>query len=70
MRSGDDIDPRLCPLCGKPNQCAMADCGKAPDKPCWCKSQQFSQQLLEQVPKGKRNRACICKRCQQNHATA
>lgn len=28
----EEIDPRICPLCGKPNDCALARGESA----CWC----------------------------------
>jgi len=66
--SETDIDTRICPLCGQPNRCAMAGCDNAPDTPCWCKSEQFSHALLDQLPEDARNRACICKQCMKNYS--
>ncbi|MCF7821582.1 MAG: cysteine-rich CWC family protein [Mariprofundaceae bacterium] len=58
------IDPNRCPLCGEPNDCAMACCQSADEKvSCWCRSEQFPQTLLDQVPSGAVRRACICRRC-------
>jgi len=57
------INPHLCPLCGKPNDCAMAECNAAPDAPCWCKSEAFPPELLNRVSETATNRACICRTC-------
>ena len=59
------VDPRLCPLCGKPNQCAMEverETGvKQP--PCWCTQVKFDAALLSSVPEEARGTACICAAC-------
>ncbi len=70
ISSDDAIDTRLCPLCGKPNQCVIADGGNTSAKACWCKSPQFPAVLLNKLPKNAKNRTCICQQCQQQHATA
>jgi len=70
MYSGNSFDTRLCPLCGEANHCAMGDDDHKSDDPCWCKAEIFPQSLLHQVPEEERDRVCICKRCQQNHASA
>jgi len=59
------IDTSICALCGGPNHCAMAGCATIPNAPCWCKTEQFPQELLDQVPEGRKNRACICRKCLQ-----
>ena len=51
-----------CPLCGGPNDCAVARTGKLETR-CWCSDVSFSAELLERVPEAQRNRACICPRC-------
>ncbi|MGV0960297.1 MAG: cysteine-rich CWC family protein [Limnohabitans sp.] len=62
-------DPCLCPLCGKPNGCAMASAeGVTRTQPCWCVRENFSAQLLQRVPEPAKNRACICQACVQNAA--
>jgi hypothetical protein len=61
------VDPSRCPLCGEANRCAMEverETGlKQP--PCWCMATDvdFSPELLDRVPVGKRRLACICARC-------
>ena len=59
------FDKSKCPLCGKPNQCAMeiaresgVDAG-----PCWCVNVDFSADLLAKLPADAQNKACICKAC-------
>ncbi len=66
------IDPCLCPLCGQLNQCAMACTPSAQAQaPCWCVREQFSAELLQQVPEPLKNKACICRACVQSaHAAA
>lgn len=59
------VDPRYCPLCGRPNQCAMevekATGVKQGD--CWCCSASISAELLSQIPEALRNQACVCPAC-------
>ena len=75
MSQSPVIDPCLCPLCGQPNNCAMAcaphpntdqsDTASQPKQAelCWCTRVQFSERVLQQVPKAAKNKACICVRC-------
>lgn len=56
------IQAPLCPLCGKPNQCAVPAAGTF-DVECWCKSVQFSDALLAAVPSALQGKACICRQC-------
>jgi hypothetical protein len=64
------VDPTRCPLCGKPNQCAMevehATGVKQP--PCWCTQVKFDAELLSSVPEEARSVACICAACAQAKA--
>ena len=58
-------DAALCPLCARPNRCAMEierETGQ-PQPPCWCTQVDFSGDLLEQVPAEARGQACICAAC-------
>ena len=66
------VDPCLCPLCGQPNQCAMAQPQSGEAKaPCWCTREPFSAALLQQVPGPLKDKACICRACvQASHARA
>jgi hypothetical protein len=59
--SENKIDPALCPLCGKPNQCARLK--GAPEGTCWCVSETFPPQILELVPVAKKGKACVCQDC-------
>lgn len=60
-------DPKLCPLCGQANQCAMEverETGvKQP--PCWCSQIKFDAELLSRVPEQARGIACLCAACAQ-----
>lgn len=51
-----------CPLCGGPNACAPARCGRY-DVACWCTSARFPPELLARVPEAQRGLACICAGC-------
>jgi hypothetical protein len=60
-------DPTRCPLCGKPNQCAMEverETG-VKQSPCWCTHVAFGVALLSSVPEAARDTACICNACAQ-----
>jgi hypothetical protein len=54
-------DPRLCPLCGEANACALA--GNAAADTCWCASVTITTAVLERVPPAARGVACVCRRC-------
>ena len=62
-RSPDEnpIDTAVCPLCGGPNRCAMADDPNAAE--CWCESVEIPDGLLELIPKYEFRRTCICQTC-------
>ncbi|MED5622073.1 cysteine-rich CWC family protein [Ideonella sp. BN130291] len=51
-----------CPLCGGPNDCAPARCGRF-DVDCWCSRATVSREALARVPEAQRNQACLCPRC-------
>ncbi len=59
------IDATRCPLCGRPNQCAMETQKRTgvaqPD--CWCSQAAFSPELLTRLPAEARRAACICSAC-------
>lgn len=50
-----------CPLCGGPNECALAADAASPA--CWCFTADISPQALAAVPPEDRGRACVCPRC-------
>ena len=59
------IDACACPLCGKPNQCAM-EVAKQTGEPvatCWCVHVTFSPELIARVPTAAQRKACICNAC-------
>jgi len=51
-----------CPLCGAPNDCAVARCGRF-DAECWCSRVTVSHASLARVPEPHRRRSCLCARC-------
>ena len=65
MNEPADPAPDLCPLCGKPNQCAMEAARATGEEPptCWCRDVDFSPERLERGPAANRRRACICRDC-------
>ncbi len=66
MSPTPSVDPCRCPLCGKPNHCAMEQAqADREHAPCWCTREQFSAHLLQQVPDALRGKACICQACVQ-----
>lgn len=54
-----------CPLCGRPNHCAIIQ-GKDPYT-CWCMTARIPRELREQVPLELRGKACICQSCLKAH---
>ncbi|HVZ42236.1 MAG TPA: cysteine-rich CWC family protein [Ramlibacter sp.] len=62
------MNPDLCPLCGKPNRCAMEVEKQTGVKqpPCWCTKVDFSDDLVNAVPLAARGLACICAACQES----
>ncbi|MFD2703038.1 cysteine-rich CWC family protein [Paenibacillus shunpengii] len=59
--SSIEINPLLCPLCHKSNECAYA-AGK-PYTECWCMSRSVPQELLSRIPDEQRRKACVCEAC-------
>jgi hypothetical protein len=45
----------------------MADGKQDDEQPCWCKTEQFPQALLNKVPATAKHRACICQRCLESN---
>jgi hypothetical protein len=52
----------VCPLCGGPNDCVPAGCGRF-DVDCWCSQARIPAAVLDRVPVEQRGLACICRRC-------
>ena len=64
-RNTSFIGPKLngiCPLCGGPNACALAQSGSF-DAPCWCRETAINPHAIARVPEAQRNEACICEKC-------
>jgi hypothetical protein len=60
------MNTQLCPLCGRPNRCAMEvekETGVT-QPPCWCTQRDFSAELLARVPTAAQGTACVCAACQ------
>ena len=55
------LNTALCPLCGKPNQCAMAANPNA--TVCWCEGVVFPEELLAQIPENAVRKTCVYKNC-------
>lgn len=51
-----------CPLCGGPNGCAPAACGRF-DVDCWCRDVRIDAAVLARVPDAARGLECLCRAC-------
>lgn len=56
-----EIKAAVCPLCGGPNGCAIAE-GRAATS-CWCMSAAIGEDVLARVPDALQGKACICAAC-------
>jgi hypothetical protein len=54
-------DTRMCPLCGKPNDCAVAAGQDA--EACWCMTATMSSSALASIPPEAQGKICICAQC-------
>jgi hypothetical protein len=59
------LDTAKCPLCGEPNQCAMAADPDASE--CWCESVIFPEELLAKIPENAVRKTCVCQNCLKNY---
>lgn len=59
MESPRLTDPKLCPLCTRPNECGMA----AQRETCWCFSVKVDPAALEKIPAEAKGKACVCQAC-------
>jgi len=59
------LNAALCPLCGKPNQCAMAADPNAAE--CWCESVIFPEELLAKVNESAVQKTCVCLNCLRDY---
>jgi hypothetical protein len=57
-----DASAARCPVCGRPNRCALAD-GAASATACWCADVRIAPEALRRIPAGLRGRACLCPDC-------
>ena len=57
----NNLDTSTCPLCGEPNQCALAADPNATE--CWCESEDFPEELLAQIPGEAVRKTCVCQKC-------
>jgi hypothetical protein len=63
--TGAEVDPSRCPLCGKPNECEIAE-GKTS---CWCFDEVIPVEVLERIPPEAQSVACVCKECAAGRRT-
>ena len=54
-------DPAVCPLCGEPNQCAVATDPDASQ--CWCELREFPEELIARIPENAVRKSCVCQNC-------
>ncbi len=54
------IESTECPLCNSKNECKANKIEN-----CWCMKTEIPKEILELVPEGKKNKACICQKCIQ-----
>jgi len=59
------INTSKCPLCGGPNQCAMAADPEASE--CWCGGKEFPRELLAQIPEYAIRKTCVCPQCLESY---
>ena len=52
-------EPGRCPLCGRDNQCGMAQDAET----CWCSGVTIPAEVLERVPADAAGRVCVCPEC-------
>ncbi|TET97268.1 MAG: hypothetical protein E3J30_09440 [Anaerolineales bacterium] len=55
------LDTARCPLCGGPNQCALAADPTATE--CWCDTLTIPRELLDQIPSDAVRKTCVCQKC-------
>lgn len=64
-QKGKSLNTSICPLCGEPNQCAMAADLNA--KSCWCEAVEFPEGLLALIPEKAIRKSCVCKKCLEKY---
>ena len=60
-RKLDFDDTTRCPLCGAPNECAVA-AGRDPNS-CWCMTATMHPASIAAIPAEAQGRVCICAAC-------
>jgi len=65
MAAEKSVDTDKCPLCGAPNQCALAADPSASE--CWCDSVTFPRELLAQIPNNAVRKTCVCQKCLEQY---
>ncbi|MBW2424062.1 MAG: cysteine-rich CWC family protein [Deltaproteobacteria bacterium] len=67
MKAAPGSDASCCPLCGEPNDCALASAAESADPsadpPCWCVGREFPSELLDRLDAQARGRRCVCRSC-------
>jgi hypothetical protein len=66
-----NADPRVCPLCGGENVCAMAKVKADGTEPldCWCADASFPPERAAHVQPSTLGKACICAACAARYQT-
>ncbi|MBD2858758.1 cysteine-rich CWC family protein [Spongiibacter sp. KMU-158] len=57
----DNSNTDYCPLCSKPNNCAIA-AGQAAES-CWCMSATLNPAVLKTLAAQERHKRCVCQSC-------
>jgi hypothetical protein len=57
----DFEDTTQCPLCGSPNECAVA-AGRSAET-CWCMTATIDPDTLASIPEEAQGKVCICAKC-------
>lgn len=52
---------KICPICGKTNNCQHGQGG------CWCDKVKFPKELLDMIPEESKGKACVCKSCLEKY---
>ena len=61
MSEGKYDDGKACPICGKPNDCALAS-GRDHES-CWCWTTSMAEGVLDAVPDDAKGAVCVCAKC-------
>lgn len=61
MSQGKYDDGKACPICGQPNECAVAH-GREHES-CWCWTATMAPEVLDAVPEDAKGAVCVCAKC-------